>query len=171
MRAYEDDGRISADDHVRRVMSSGLRFGHAGEALIRVGIERHYEGDYASSVHILLPQVESTLRALLEHKGVAVAGCKSPTHPAPLHSMIEAGEGVLGGDLAAFLCVWLAGEDPPGLRNRVGRGLYGKGGEAGEDCALPRELNHGTSLLLILVIGLLSGMCLEDGRLPSSGNG
>lgn len=41
-RPCEDDGRISADDHMHCIMSSGLCIGPAGEALIRAGIGRHY---------------------------------------------------------------------------------------------------------------------------------
>lgn len=161
-RACEDDGRISADDHMRCIMSSGLRLGPAGEALIRAGIERHYDGDYASSIHILMPQVESTLRALLGQKGVDAAGDDSSSRPRPLCSMIDGGEGILGGDLAAFLHVWLAGADSANLRDRICHCLYGDGGEGGEECALPRELNHGNSLALILAIELLSGACSKD---------
>ena len=161
-RACEYDGRISAGDHVRCIASSGLGREPAAEALIRAGIERHYEGDYASSIHILLPQVESTLRALLERSGAGIAGNDSPAQPGMLRSMIEGGEGILGSNLAAFLCVWLADAAPPSLGSRVRSGLYGGGGDAGEACALPRELNHGTSLTLILVIELLSGMCKDS---------
>ena len=162
-RACEDDGRISADDHMRCIMSSGPRPGPAGEALIRAGIERHYDGDYASSIHILLPQVESTLRALLGQGGIGAAGGDGqPVRPVPLRSMIEGGAGILGGDLAAFLHVWLAGTDSANLRDRVSHCLYGDGREAGGECALPRELNHGASLALILAIELLSGACPKD---------
>ncbi len=162
-RACEDGGRISADDHVSCIMSSGLGIGRAEEALIRAGIERHYDGDYASSIHILMPQVESTLRAVLGQKGADAAGGDGPpARTGALRSMIEGGEGILGGDLAAFLHVWLAGADSANLRDRVCHCLYGDGGEAGEECALPRELNHGNSLALILAIELLSGACSKD---------
>ena len=161
-RACEDDGRISADDHVSCITSSGLGIGRAEEALIRAGIERHYDGDYASSIHILMPQVESTLRALLRQKGVDAARDDPSSRPGPLRSMIEGGEGILGDDLAAFLHVWLAGADSANLRDRICHCLYGDGGEAGEECALPRELNHGNSLALILAIELLSGACSKD---------
>ena len=169
-RACEDDGRVSADDHVGCVTSFGIRLGPAA-ALIKAGIERHYEGDYASSIHILLPQVESTLRTLLKHNGVDVAEGESPVRPAPLRSMIEAGAGILGDGLAAFLSVWLWDAAPPGLRSRVLCGLYKDGEYAEEGCALPREIGHGTSLTLIFVIELLSGMCMEDSPFRSRGAG
>jgi hypothetical protein len=38
--------------------------------LIAQGIERHFEGDYISSIHVLIPQVEVTLRYLLNKKGI-----------------------------------------------------------------------------------------------------
>lgn len=167
-RPCEDDGRITADDHMHCIMSSGLRIGPAGEALIRAGIGRHYAGDYASSIHILLPQVESTLRALLEQGGIDAAAGRPPARSAPLRSLIEGGAGIMGGDLAAFLHAWLAGADSDGLRDRVCHCLYGDGRGAEEECALPRELSHGASLALMLVIGLLSGAC-PKAPLPGRG--
>ena len=161
-RTYEDDGRISADDHIRSITSSGLRRCAAETALIKAGIERHYDGDHTSSIHILLPLVESTLRALLEQKGVDVAEAKPYVQFSLLHRMIKEGTGILGNDLATFLHAWLTDTTSVNLRNRVCHGLYEGGGNAGTDGAVPHELNHGTSLVLILVIELLSGMCSED---------
>lgn len=170
-RDYEDDGRISIDDHMHCIMSSGLSRSAAETALIKAGIERHYDGDYASSINILLPLVESALRALLEQKDVNIAEAKLPVQFSLLRTMIKKGAGILGEDLAVFLHAWLTDTSSVNLRNRVCHGLYGGRREDGEDGALPHEFNHGTSLVLILVIELLSGMCLEDPPSPPDRGG
>ena len=166
-RDSENDGRITAGDHADRIMSSGLRRGPSGGALITAGIERHYEGDYASSIHILLPQVESTLRGLLRQKGVDVES-EQPGQSGLLHPLIKGGAEIVGDDMSAFLHAWLTDAASVNLRNRVCHGLYG--GDDG-DGAPPHDLNHGTSLALILAIGLLSGMCQEGSGAPPDRGG
>lgn len=38
--------------------------------LLEKGIDRNFEGDYVSSVHIFIPQIEETLRTLLKNRGI-----------------------------------------------------------------------------------------------------
>ena len=40
--------------------------------LIEHGIEKHFQQDYISSIHILMPRIEALLRLLLKSKNVIV---------------------------------------------------------------------------------------------------
>ena len=125
--------------------------------LVGAGIRAHFSGDYIASVHILVPQLEQTLRQLLEQKGVQMLGGRDRVRQDLLKNMIAGGEGVLGRDLAEFLRVWLIDEDTVNLRNRVCHALYGDYADMDGYDPL-HEFGHGTSLLLILAICLLVGM-------------
>jgi hypothetical protein len=67
VKELEKDGKISAQDFVDLLSEYGIE-GSSLE-LIRYGIRRHFAEDYISSIHILIPQVEATLRHVLRNKG------------------------------------------------------------------------------------------------------
>lgn len=166
---YESDGRIAPRDHMDVIGSAGLPGGPT-EALIEAGIERHHAGDYVSSVHTLLPQVEQALRLVLVKNGVPVAGAAgAPAAPRydPMKTVIRRGTGVLGTGLSAFLLALLTDMDSVNLRNRVCHGLHSPSA-CPEGSSLPHDFGHATSLLLILVIELVCG---RPGRVTSPGGG
>ena len=155
---YEKDGRISEDSYADYLELIGLHT-DAARRLIAEGIKAHCSANYAASIHILVPQVEHTLRLLLEQKGAKMLSGKNKVRQALLKPMIEEGADVVGRDLAEFLKVWLVDEGSINLRNRVCHALYGDyQGMRGYDPL--HELDHGTSLLLVLVICMLASMSL-----------
>lgn len=166
---YESDGRIAPRDHMDVIRPAGLPGGPT-EALIEAGIERHHAGDYVSSVHTLLPQVEQALRLVLVKNGVPVAGAAgaaaAPKYD-PMKTVIRRGTGVLGTGLSAFLLALLTDMDSVNLRNRVCHGLHSPSA-CPEGSSLPHDFGHTTSLLLILVIELVCG---RPGRVTSPGGG
>ena len=129
----------------------------AAMRLIAAGIRAHFAGDHVASVHILVPQVEQTLRLLLEQQGVQTLGGRDRVRQDLLKKMIEKSEGALGRDLAEFLRVWLVDEGSVNLRNGACHALYGDYPDMDGYDPL-HELGHGMSLLLILAICLLVGM-------------
>ena len=46
-------------------------FGKCSQELLNVGFERYFAGDYVSCLHILVPQLESTLRWMLFKLGIS----------------------------------------------------------------------------------------------------
>ena len=164
---YESDGRIAARDHMDIVRSAGLCNGSPTEALIEAGIERHHAGDYVSSVHTLLPQVEQVLRLLLEKNGIPVAGAAAAPRYDPMKTVIRRGTCVLGAGLSAFLLALLTDMDSINLRNRVCHGLHSPSA-CPEGSSLPHDFGHATSLLLVLTVELVCG---RPGRVTSPGGG
>ena len=164
VRECEMDGRITAGSYVEYLDAAGL---HAGTArkLVGAGVGAHFAGNYVASIHILLPQVEQTLRLLLERKGVRMLGGRDRVRQDLLKGMIAEGAGVLGENLAGFLEAWLVDEGSINLRNRVCHGLYGKGQSAGGGDPL-RGFGHATSLLLMLTVCLLASMAAQGEALP-----
>lgn len=161
VREYEKDGRISEDSYTSYLDSFGLH-ADASQRLIAVGLKSHFSGDYISAVHILLPQVEQTLRLLLEQKGLRMLGGNYNVRQDLLKPMIRNGSRILGKDLAEFLRIWLIDEGSINFRNRVCHGLYGDYQKMKGYDPL-QEFGHGMSLMLILVICLLTGMSVYVG--------
>lgn len=166
-RGYEADGRIKGGDYEGYLKTFGL-LEDAAMRLVAAGIRAHFAGDHIASVHILVPQVEQTLRLLLEQQGVQTLGGRDRVRQDLLKKMIEKGEGALGRDLAEFLRVWLVDEGSVNLRNRVCHALYRDYPDMDGYDPL-HELGHDTSLLLILTICLLVGMSTYAARNSLSG--
>ena len=163
---YESDGRIAPHDHMDVTRSAGLPVGPT-EALIEAGIERHHAGDYVSSVHTLLPQVEQALRLVLAKNGIPVAGAAGVPRYDPMKTVIGRGATVLGTGLSAFLLALLTDMDSINLRNRVCHGLH-SASACPEGSNLPHDFGHATSLLLVLTVELVCG---RPGRVTSPGGG
>ena len=164
---YEADGRIKGADYEGYLETFGL-LPDAARRLAAAGIRAHFAGDYITSVHILVPQVEQALRLLLEQKGALMLGGRDRVRQDLLKKMLAEGEGVLGRDLAEFLRVWLVDEGSVNLRNRVCHALYGDYPDMDGYDPL-HEFGHGTSLLLILTICLLVGMSTHAAQNSPSG--
>ena len=154
---YENEGKITVKDYVKYLTEFGL---HEKSALclIERGIKKHYEQEYTSSIHILIPQLENTLRTLLEHKKVDVIKVKkNMSRYVTLYDLIDSGIEILGKDLAEFLKLKFADPDYDNLRNRVCHGLYGDFSETKEFKPL-HDFSHETSLLIILIIMILTDL-------------
>ena len=172
VRECEEDDRITGDSYAGYLESFGL-LTRAGMRLARAGIKAHCSGNYVESIHVLLPQLEQTLRLLLEQRGARMLAGRDKVSTALLKPMIKEGRDVLGEDVAEFLRVWLVDEGSINLRNRVCHALYGDYTDMDGYDPL-HEFNHGTSLLLILAVCLLASMSVEaapGGVAPLHGNG
>ena len=99
-------------------------------SLTRHGIQRHFAGDYISSIHILAPQLESLVAHMAELKGIVVIRLDDQKRQeiSPLPSLLASGEtGVK--DLLSEGVFWLARiflvESRSGfnIRNKVAHGL------------------------------------------------
>lgn len=97
-------------------------------ALIQRGLERHFSGDYVSSIHVLIPQIESLVRRLLSKNGVDVVTFergKTNTHDAILTALIDREETkeLLGKSLQWYIKLALVEKLGLNLRNEVAHGL------------------------------------------------
>lgn len=68
VRKLELAKKINSDTVIQFIGDFGI-LNQNSLTLVSKGIKMHFEGDYISSIHILTPQIESTLRSFLESKG------------------------------------------------------------------------------------------------------
>lgn len=148
----ENDGKITAQDFINVLSDYGLD--NDLLELIRRGMDRHFAKDYISSIHILTPQIEATLRYLQNNKGIRLLKVKEKDTIMDLElgNLLRDKDtrNLLGEDFVKYLEVKFT--DPKGmnLRNEVSHGL------------LPyEEFNHVKSLSVIVAIILLAQRLLS----------
>ena len=118
-------------------------FNKKNSYFIQTGIERHFDKDYVSSIHILMPQFESILRNLLLKNRINVIKEKSNSiMDKELGGILTEGSIILGTDLCNYFKIKYAGL-PKGmnLRNKISHGLL--------DIS---EVNHVNSFFIIYAI-------------------
>jgi hypothetical protein len=120
--------------------------------LLLEGVRAWYQGDFAKTTHILIPQIEVALRSIADQAGLPV----TKAHPKVTGTSVATGMGdilytstvtdVLGADITLHLQALFA--DPRGLnlRNEMAHGLLGA---AAFDGHLARLLIH-----CLLVLGI-----------------
>ena len=156
---YEKNGKITIEDHLTYLKNFGLH-GKSVLLLIEHGIKMHYDGNYVSSIHILLPQIEYTLRKLLEVKGISTLALKHPIMQyKTLHSLICQGSPVLGSDFTEFLKLKLVNYASINLRNKICHSIYEER-ENLQGYTPLHSFTHATSLSLILIIALLTSLSI-----------
>ena len=154
---YEKDGKITVKDHMDYLRCFDL---HSKPILniIEHGIKRHYEEDYVSSIHILVPQIENTLKKLLEQKKDSIITLtKKGMEYVKLGGLICVGSEILGPDFEKYLILKLVSNDSINLRSKVCHSSYGEL-EYMKDEDIPDDFSHPMSLSLILIIALLTGL-------------
>jgi len=116
--------------------------------LISRAISRHFKGDYVSSIHILIPQIERILRTVLVHNGINSATEFSQKYKRinesllkPLVRQFNVRE-FLGENLSIYLEIKFTNQLGLNLRNRLSHGLL----DSLDDC------NHSDSYSLIMMI-------------------
>ena len=159
-RDYEKDGKVTINDHMNYLQSFALHDKHILK-LIECGIKRHYERDYVSSIHILIPQIEHTLRKLLEQKGInTMASTNKDMKYTLLKDLLSNSQEIIGSDFTGHLTLKLADINSINLRNMVSHSFYSKF-EGMKDHDTLHVFSHPTSLSLILIIESLTRLSLE----------
>lgn len=118
--------------------------------LIQRGLDRHFNGDYISSIHILVPQIESLIRRLLSKSGVDVVSFergKTNTQDTILSVLIEKDETkkLLGKSLRWYIKLALVEKLGLNMRNEVAHGLI-----------TPERCSKRNSLIAIHILILLT---------------
>ncbi len=95
--------------------------------IFALGLHRGFQGDYISSSHLLIPQIEHTLRYLLKQNGVITSslqsdGIQEEYSLSELFQMEETKD-ILGDDTVFTLNSLLNSKFGPNFRNRMAHGL------------------------------------------------
>jgi len=116
-----------------KVISMFLRespvFSPEAESLLIEGIEAYLKGDYVKAVHVLIPQIEAALRALLGLLGLPtnkpMRSSKGVMQAKNLNDVLADPnvKKVLGEDTILYLQTFLTDPRGQNLRNRVSHGL------------------------------------------------
>lgn len=114
--------------------------------MIGTGLERYFSGDFPSALHILVPQLERTLRNVLEKIGVATTILRGTVvEEKTLGRILKEPklEEFLGEDISFYLRTFLIDKRGDDLRNDIAHGLITR-----EKCTG----NIANNLLLILLL-------------------
>lgn len=146
----EKDREIKPEDYFDYIRSFGVH-NETSIKIIKSGIERHFAGDFISSIHNLIPQIEYTVRQILQSKGIRTTRLKKDIiHNALLDSLIERGKFIFGEDLTKYLLFKFTRIEGMNQRNKVCHGSMNSS-----------MFTHTTSLSLIYVIIILTKLSVR----------
>ena len=150
IQAMEERLGLSTQQMMDRIGRSPI-FGHDKHDLIRRGFEAYFKGDIITAIHLLIPQVEDTIRTLIELAGgdVFKPNRQNGMDYRTLDDLLRDPTfiGVMSNDVAEYFRIMYTDRRGINLRNRVAHGLipaegFGQG--------LADRLLH-TFLVLLLV--------------------
>jgi len=145
VKELEEKKEITVEDYFEYIKSFGLH-DETSLAIIKRGIERHLDGDYISSIHVLIPQVEYTIRQLLLSRGIKTTSITNDIiRNTLLDILICRGVSFYGDDMTNYLKIKFTDMDGLNERNNVCH--------ADADIA---DFNHSISLSIIYVIMVLT---------------
>jgi len=97
--------------------------------IIKIGLERYFAGDYVSAIHVLAPQLEATLREVLERLGEATISMRQEgILEKPLDEVLRSPkmEKFIGENFWYYLKVFLVDKRGDNIRHDVAHGLISK---------------------------------------------
>ena len=146
---------LNAQTMVDYVAETGL-FDEDNLSLIQTGLQRHFDGDFVSALHILVPQFEDALRTLFERGGKGVikprsgqAGWEVETFGAFLNQ--EFVKSTLPAELRVYIRLVMTEQTGWNLRNRVAHGLI-----------RPQDCNIVTAITVVHLLLLLTLFRLDE---------
>jgi hypothetical protein len=153
VKGLEDEGKISEKPFIEFVSSCNF-LNEISRSLISRGITQHFQQDYISSIHILIPQIEVVLRSLLIAKGIIPLKLDKKKDKPVLINENELGglletehvKCFLGENDTKYMKVKFIDQNGINLRNKVSHGLVNSAD----------DFNHATSYSLIHVIMMLA---------------
>lgn len=120
------DKELSSEDVINKLKSWPL-LSPKNLPLIEVGIEAFFKGDYVSSIHILVPQFESTLRRMFSLAGYPTTSIKKGTaqHEETFNEFLNRADikEALGEHIHKFIQMVMVEQTGLNLRNKVAHGL------------------------------------------------
>lgn len=124
--------RLSSNYHlnVDDIMEKFERWGcldARNRPLVESGIRNFFEGDYIASIHILVPQFESTLKRFFSNKGFHTTSIKKETaqHEETFNEFLnrEDIKGLLGENVHKLIQIVMVEQSGLNLRNEVAHGI------------------------------------------------
>lgn len=152
VKELEENNEITGDHYYDFIKGFGLHDETSLE-IIKRGIERHLDEDYISSVHVLIPQVEYTIRELLLSRGIKTTRIANDIiRNVLLDTLIGRGESFYGDDMTNYLKIKFTDIDGLNERNNVSH--------ADADIS---DFTHSISLSIIYVIMVLTKQVTKQG--------
>lgn len=142
------DEKLTLENIFSYLVEFGINIPKSKIEVIQKGLERHFAGDYISSIHILIPQIEELIRQMLENAGHTIqVKDKIGLREQQLRGLLENEKTIkeLGKDFVEYLKIRLTDTDMENLRNLICHGL-----------AIMEDYNETNSLLSIFIILKLS---------------
>lgn len=134
-----EDYNLNAEDFMRKFDRWEL-LDKRNRPFVEVGIKRFLEGDYISSLHILVPQFESTLRRLFANAGYATTSIKKGTaqHEETFNEFLKREEikDALGENIHKLIQIVMVEQTGLNLRNDIAHGLIGFSNVTKTKCVL-----------------------------------
>lgn len=117
---------LGVDDLMKKFDRWGL-LDNRNRPFIEIGMKNFFEGDYISSVHILVPQFESTMRRMFSNAGFPTTSIKKGTaqHEETFNEFLnrEDIKSSLGNDIHKFIQIVMVEQAGLNLRNQIAHGL------------------------------------------------
>ena len=126
LAAFVDRYEMSTLDFLNYIYASPL-FGEDKKGIIEKGIDAYMQGDVMTSIHILIPQIEASIRKLAELLDIAIV--KEGRNGAMQYKLLDELlrerriEETLGRDASWYLRILLTDQRGWNLRNTVSHGL------------------------------------------------
>ena len=129
--ALIDRFNLSSQDFLNHIFASPT-FSEDKKGIIENGIDVYMQGDVVASIHLLIPQVEASIRRLAELLGLAII--RKGRNDAMQYKLLDEllreprMEAVLGRDASLYFRILLTDQRGWNLRNNVSHGLvpYGQ---------------------------------------------
>lgn len=140
--------KLDTKDIMQRLRSSDL-LDDKNLMIVEKGIIEFFEQDFVSSLHILVPQFESTLRRLFSNAGYATTSRKKETvqHEETFNEFLSRQDirEALGEDIHKLIEIVMVEQSGLNLRNNVAHGLMGLS-----------EFDENTNILVIYLFLILT---------------
>ena len=137
----EKSNQIISRDYFDFIKSFGF-FDDVSLKIIETALERHFAEDFISSIHTLIPQIESTLRKILEEKGKMLTKPEEKIKMILLKEIIDKCVGIFDENVIHYLKIKFGDDEGMNQRNIISHAL-----SLGID-----DFNHSFSFSLIYTI-------------------
>lgn len=115
VKKIEKEGRITSQNYMDFIETFGF-YDKTSLKIIKIALERHFDEDYISSIHTLIPQIELTLRQILQEKGKMITKPKEEITMILLSKIIDDCVGIFDENVIHYLKMKFG--DPEGLNQR-----------------------------------------------------
>ncbi|MEB4861016.1 DUF4209 domain-containing protein [Priestia megaterium] len=113
--------------HIIDKLNNWIYMDEKNKEFIRVGVERFFEKDYISSLHILVPQFEDVIRGFFDKLGFVTTSIKKGTaqHEQTFNEFLERQDikSILPPNIHKYIQMLMVEQTGSNLRNKIAHGL------------------------------------------------